>query len=80
LLTAVGLTSGGSSTVHNTQNNTINFGRVWAVPCLCMLYPGICLTTEEKARTNLSQGSQRVPVGVMKTEYTEQNIHKIKNT
>ena len=24
---------------------------------LCELYPGICLTTEEKARINLSQGS-----------------------
>jgi len=23
---------------------------VWAVPRLCKLYPGICLTTEEKAR------------------------------
>jgi hypothetical protein len=28
-----------------------------AVPCLGELYPGICLTTEEKARKNLSQGS-----------------------
>jgi hypothetical protein len=27
---------------------------VWAVPRLCELYPGICLTTEEKARKNLS--------------------------
>jgi len=25
------------------------------VPRLCGLYPGICLTTEEKARRNLSQ-------------------------
>jgi hypothetical protein len=25
-----------------------------AVPHLCVLYPGICLTTEEKARKNLS--------------------------
>ena len=25
-----------------------NFGRVLAVPCLGELYPGICLTTEEK--------------------------------
>jgi len=36
-----------------------NFGRVWAVPHLCELYPGICLTTEEKAWINLSQGSQK---------------------
>ena len=26
-----------------------------AVPCVCEFYPGICLTTEEKARKNLSQ-------------------------
>jgi len=31
-------------------------GRVWAVTRLCELYPGICLTTEQKARKNLSQG------------------------
>ena len=50
-------------------------GRVRAVPRLCELYPGICLTTEEKARENLSQGSRRVPVGTMETEYTEQNTY-----
>jgi hypothetical protein len=27
---------------------------VRTVPRLCELYPGICLTTEEKARKNLS--------------------------
>jgi len=37
---------------------TQKFGRVRAVPRLCGSYPGICLTTEEKARKNLSQGSQ----------------------
>ena len=41
---------------------------------LCELYPGICLTTEEKARKNLCQGSRRMPFGTMKTEYTEQSI------
>ena len=83
LLTAIGLTPGGSSTVHiytQTVHRTTQFGRVRAVPCLCELYPGICLTTEEKARKNLSQGSRRVPVGMMKTEYTEQSIHNNKNT
>jgi hypothetical protein len=46
--------------VNNKQNNTNNkFGRVLAVPSLCELYPGICLTSEEKARKTLSQGSQR---------------------
>jgi len=71
LLTALGLSAGGSSTVHiyiqtiyrTTQNKQYieqhnNFGRVRAVPCLDELYPGICLTTEEKARKTLSQGSR----------------------
>jgi hypothetical protein len=74
LLTAIGLTPGGSSsvhiytqTIHRTTQNTKyieqnkKFGRVRAVPRLCGLYPGICLTTEEKARKNLNQGSRRVP-------------------
>jgi hypothetical protein len=30
---------------------------VLAVPSLCEFYPDICLTTEEKARKNLSQGN-----------------------
>ena len=34
--------------------------RVRTVPRLCELNPGICLTTEEKARKNLGQGSQRM--------------------
>jgi hypothetical protein len=40
------------------------------------VYPGICLTTEEKAGKNLSQGRRRMPVG---KEYTEQSIHINKN-
>ena len=32
------------------------------MPHLCEFYPGTCLTTEEKARKNLSQGSRRVTV------------------
>ena len=71
LLTAIGLSPGGSSTVHiytQTVRRTIrnkryieqhnNFGRVRAVPRLGELYPGIWLTTEEEARKNLSQGSR----------------------
>ena len=50
------------------------------MPRLCELYPGICLTTEEKAQKKLRQGSRRVPVGTMQTEYTEQNINKIEKT
>jgi len=83
LLTAIGLTPGGSSTVHfytQTIHRTTqlsNWG-VRAVPRLCELYSGICLTTEEKARKTLSQGSRRVPAGTMETEYTEQSIRTIR--
>ena len=95
LLTAIGLPPGGSSTVHiytqtihrTTQNKQYIeqhkiFGRVRAVPRLGELYPGICLTTEEKARKTLSQGSRRVPVGTMKINNHTIRIHKhnIKNT
>jgi hypothetical protein len=48
------------------------------VPRLCELYLDICLTTEEKARKNFSQGSQRLSAVTTKTEYTEQNIRGLK--
>ena len=92
MLTAIGLTPGGSSTVHiytQTIHRTIqnkkyieqhnNFGRVRAVPCLCELHPGICLTTEEKARENLSQGSLRVPVGPMRIHKHTIRTHRHDN-
>jgi hypothetical protein len=53
------LTPGGSSTSH-IYTQTIHIiqrkenWEVRAVPRLCELYPGICITTEEKARQNLS--------------------------
>jgi len=50
------------------------------VPRLCEVYPGICLTNEERARKNLSQGSRRMPVGTMETAYTEHSIHNNKRT
>jgi hypothetical protein len=33
---------------------------VWFVPRLCKFYFGICLTTEEKAWKNLSQGKENL--------------------
>jgi hypothetical protein len=51
---------------------------VRTVPRLCEVYRGIRLTTEKKEWRNLSQGSRRVPVGTMKTEYTEQSIQTIR--
>jgi hypothetical protein len=65
-----------STHVHtnSTQNSTINLEECWPCHRLYELYPGICLTAEGKKWKNLSQGSRRVPVGTMETEYTEQNI------
>jgi hypothetical protein len=51
---------------RTTQNKQYiehkNFGRVWALPHLGELYPGNCLTTEEKAWKNLSQGSRTIRI------------------
>ena len=55
------------------------FGKVRSVPCLCYLYPDICLTTEEKARRNLSQGSRRVPTDTMKIHKHTIRVHRRKN-
>ena len=75
LLTAIGLSPGESSAVQiytqtiyrTTQNKQYieqhkNFGRVRAVPRLIELYPGICLTTGEKTRKNLRQGSRTIRI------------------
>jgi hypothetical protein len=75
LLTAIGLSPDGRSTVHiytqtihrTTQNKQYieqhkNFGIVRAVPRLGELYPGICLTTEGKARKTLNQGSRTIRI------------------
>jgi hypothetical protein len=54
-----------------------------AVPRLCEFYPGICLTTEEKARKTLSQGKKN-PSQVkenlnQRTVYIYQNTHTLQN-
>jgi len=71
LLTAIVLSPGVSSTVPiytKTKHRTTKLilEECGPSPCLCELYPGICLTTEEKARKNFGQGCRRVPVGTMK--------------
>jgi hypothetical protein len=54
--------------MNSKQNNTNNkFGRILAVPSLCELYPGICLTTEEKARKNLRVAEEIQRVHIIKT-------------
>ena len=59
------------------------------MPCLCEVYPGICLTTEKKARKNLNQGSRRMhdENRIYRTERTQQyeyinitiRIHNLQN-
>ena len=51
-------------------------GRVRGVLRLCGLYPGISLTTEKKARKNLSQGSRKMPAGTMKIHKHTIRIHR----
>jgi hypothetical protein len=94
LLTAIGFTPHDSSTVHiykqtiqrTSQNkqyieqyNLLIWMNADGATSLRVI-PSICLTTEKKTRKNRRQGSRRLPVGTMKTEYTEQNIHNNKNT
>jgi len=52
-----------TQTIHRTTQITTNVeecGRVRAVSRLCEFYPGICLTTEEKSRKNLSKGKKNL--------------------
>jgi hypothetical protein len=52
--------------ITNEQHKYNKCGRVRAVPRLCEIYPGICLTIEEKARKNLSQ-DKKTSVRLRKT-------------
>ena len=49
------------------------------VPRLCEFYPDICLTTEEKARKNLSQGSRRGLVYIL-PKHTHYKTHTYTHT
>ena len=69
-------TTQSTQTIYRTTQLT-NLEECGFVPRLCELFPGICFITEEKAQENLSQGRWRIPVGMMKTEYTEQSIQTI---
>jgi hypothetical protein len=67
MLTAIWLPPGDSSTQYtftqnNTQNNTKILEECGPCPVLASFYPGICLTTEEKAWKNLSQGSRTIRI------------------
>jgi hypothetical protein len=65
------LSPGGSTHLHtnNTQNNTnnnrttqitTNVEECGPCPVFSSFYPGMCLTTEEKARINLSQNKENL--------------------
>jgi len=45
------------------------------VPRLCGFYPGICLTTEEKAQKNLSQSGHSIPFTPNKVACTTAIVH-----
>jgi len=46
---------------------------VRAVPRLCEFYPGICLTTEEKAWKNLSQGKKTL--SQVKEKFSQSTVY-----
>jgi hypothetical protein len=46
------------------------------LPRLCELHPGICLTTEGKARKNLSQGSRRIKQIMQKYNHKQHDLKK----
>jgi hypothetical protein len=69
-----------NDTKQTKRGTTHKLATVRAVPHLCGFYPGICLTNEEKARKNLSQGSRRVLVGKMKIHTIRVHRHNSKNT
>jgi hypothetical protein len=65
-------TTQSTRTIHRTTQFTNQEDRALSLRDI----PWHCLTTEEKARKNLSQGSRRMPTG---KEYTEQSILVNKN-
>jgi hypothetical protein len=49
------------------------------VPRFCELYPGICLTTEEKARKKSVRVVEKcpdIPVAVVQYTFTHKTIHR----
>jgi hypothetical protein len=75
LTTLVGRISG-----IRTQSNQTNLEERGLCPVFASYTLAFALHLRKKARKKLIQGSRRVPVDKMKTEYTEQSIHNNKNT
>jgi len=49
-----------------------------AVPRLCEFYPGICLTTEEKGRKNLSQSKKNLSQVKKNLSQSKKNLSQFK--
>ena len=49
-----------------------------AVPRLCEFYPGICLTAEDKARKNLSQGKKNLSQVKKNLSQGKKNLSQVK--
>jgi hypothetical protein len=83
LLTAVGLTPGGSSTVHiytqtiHRATELNNWKECGPCPVFASYNPGICLTTEKKGRETLSQGSSSVMVGRNLSQISKARLHPL---
>jgi uncharacterized integral membrane protein len=79
------LTATRSSSIVHIYTQTIHRTTqlIWdgCRPCTVIASYSVALTLQlrKKHGKNFSQGSQKVPVGTFKTEYTEQDIHKNKN-
>jgi hypothetical protein len=63
-----------------TQSGQTNWEEFGPCPVFASYTLAFALQLRKKHRKNLSQDSRRVPVGTMKTEYMEQNIHNNKKT
>jgi hypothetical protein len=50
------------------------------VPRLCEFYPGICLTTEEKARINYSLGKKNLSQGKKNLSRVKKTLSQVKKT
>ena len=82
MLTAFELSPGGSSTVHiytqtvhRTTRLTTNWEECGPCPVFASYTLAFALQLRKKHGKTSLRVARRVPVGTMKTEYTEQNIH-----
>jgi len=68
-----------TQTVHRTTQLT-NWEECGPCPVFASYTLVFVLQLRKKSQKNLSQGSQKVPIGMMKTEYTEKKKQNIPYT